>query len=43
MKRNIRRVIGATRQKGGIGNVLLRLLGVPIPILILISVLRGCQ
>jgi hypothetical protein len=30
-------------QKGGIGYVLLWLLGVPIPILILISLLRGCS
>ncbi len=30
------------KQKGGIGYVLLWLLGVPIPILILISLLRGC-
>jgi len=30
------------RQKGGIGYVLLWLLGVPIPVLILISLLRGC-
>jgi hypothetical protein len=30
-------------QKGGIGYVLLWLLGVPIPVLILISLLRGCS
>lgn len=30
------------RQKGGIGYVLLWLLGVPIPVLILIALLRGC-
>ena len=30
------------KQKGGIGYVLLWLLGVPIPILILIALLRGC-
>jgi hypothetical protein len=30
------------RQRGGIGYVLLWLLGVPIPVLILISLLRGC-
>jgi hypothetical protein len=29
-------------QKGGIGYVLLWLLGVPIPVLILIALLRGC-
>jgi hypothetical protein len=32
----------AGRQKGGIGYVLLWLLGVPIPVLILIALLRGC-
>jgi hypothetical protein len=30
------------RQKGGIGYVLLWLLGVPIPVLILFALLRGC-
>ena len=30
------------KQHGGIGYVLLWLLGVPIPVLILISLLRGC-
>lgn len=29
-------------QKGGIGYVLLWLLGVPIPVLILIFLVRGC-
>lgn len=29
-------------QKGGIGYVLLWLLGVPLPILIVIALLRGC-
>lgn len=33
---------GPARQKGGIGYVLLWLLGVPIPVLILIALLRGC-
>jgi hypothetical protein len=32
----------AARQKGGIGYVLLWFLGVPIPILIIIALLRGC-
>ena len=32
----------ANRQQGGMGYVLLWLLGVPIPVLILISLLRGC-
>jgi hypothetical protein len=33
---------GPARQRGGIGYVLLWMLGVPIPVLILISLLRGC-
>ncbi|WP_199099100.1 hypothetical protein [Dyella sp. ASV21] len=33
---------GAQKQRGGIGYVFLWLLGVPIPVLILISLLRGC-
>ena len=32
----------ASKQKGGIGYVLLWLLGVPIPVLILFALLRGC-
>lgn len=32
-----------SRQKGGIGYVLLWLIGVPIPVLILFSLLRGCS
>ena len=31
------------RQRGGIGYIFLWLLGVPIPVLILISLLRGCH
>ena len=31
------------KQQGGIGYVLLWLMGVPIPVLILISLLRGCS
>lgn len=31
------------KQQGGMGYVLLWLLGVPIPVLILISLLRGCN
>jgi hypothetical protein len=34
---------GPEKQRGGIGYVLLWLLGVPIPVLILISLLRGCS
>ena len=30
------------KQKGGIGYILLWILGVPIPILILIFLVRGC-
>lgn len=30
------------KERGGIGYVLLWLLGVPIPVLILIALLRGC-
>lgn len=32
----------AANQRGGIGYVLLWFLGVPIPILIIIALLRGC-
>ena len=32
----------AGNQKGGIGYVFMWLLGVPIPILIIIALLRGC-
>ncbi|MEO6798623.1 MAG: hypothetical protein ABI178_01600 [Rhodanobacter sp.] len=32
----------AGNQKGGIGYVLMWFLGVPIPILIIIALLRGC-
>ena len=32
----------AGNQKGGIGYVLLWFLGVPIPVLIIIALLRGC-
>jgi hypothetical protein len=31
-----------TKQRGGIGYVLLWLLGVPIPVLIIFALLRGC-
>jgi hypothetical protein len=33
----------ADKQRGGIGYIFLWLLGVPIPVLILISLLRGCH
>jgi hypothetical protein len=32
----------ADKQKGGIGYILLWLLGVPIPVLLLIFLVRGC-
>lgn len=32
----------AQNQRGGIGYVLLWLLGVPLPVLILIALVRGC-
>lgn len=31
------------RQRGGIGYVILWLLGVPIPVLIIIALVRGCS
>jgi hypothetical protein len=34
--------IGPSKSKGGIGYVLLWMLGVPLPVLILIGLLRGC-
>ncbi|MBB3229124.1 hypothetical protein FHW69_003776 [Luteibacter sp. Sphag1AF] len=42
MDKNETAAPGPARQKGGIGYVLLWLLGVPIPVLILIALLRGC-
>ncbi|HVS77256.1 MAG TPA: hypothetical protein VHE11_09990 [Steroidobacteraceae bacterium] len=34
---------GPRRQKGALGYVLAWLLGVPIPILIIVALLRGCS
>lgn len=34
--------LGRQKQKGGIGWVVLWLLGVPIPVLIILFLLRGC-
>jgi hypothetical protein len=34
---------GPARQKGAMGYVLAWLLGVPIPILIIVALLRGCS
>lgn len=42
MKRIVEELRGRKRQHGGMGYVLLWLIGVPIPVLILISLLRGC-
>jgi hypothetical protein len=45
MKKHLKalRTNWANKQQGGMGYVLLWLLGVPIPVLILISLLRGCN
>ncbi|MFC5440493.1 MULTISPECIES: hypothetical protein [unclassified Rhodanobacter] len=37
-----RRELDRQKQKGGIGWVLLWLLGIPIPVLIVLFLLRGC-
>lgn len=42
MKRFMEELRSRKEQHGGMGYVLLWLLGVPIPVLILISLLRGC-
>jgi len=42
-KLSVARLCSKYRQRGGMGYVLLWLLGVPIPVLILISLLRGCS
>lgn len=36
-------IAGPGRQKGAMGYVLAWLLGVPIPILIIVALLRGCS
>ena len=41
--RNLREGRGPARQKGAMGYVLAWLLGVPIPILIIVALLRGCS
>lgn len=41
--RNLREARGPARQKGAMGYVLAWLLGVPIPILIIVALLRGCS
>lgn len=41
--RNSMDVSGRSKQRGAMGYVLAWLLGVPIPILILVALLRGCS
>jgi hypothetical protein len=41
--RDLRTNSGPGRQKGALGYVLAWLLGVPIPILIIVALLRGCS
>jgi hypothetical protein len=42
MKKKLEGFRSKVKQRGGMGYVLLWLIGVPIPVLILISLLRGC-
>jgi len=42
MRATIARLRGRRRQDGAIGYILLWLLGVPIPVLLVIFLLRGC-
>lgn len=42
-RREMRDEAGPGKQKGAMGYVLAWLLGVPIPILILVALLRGCS
>ncbi len=41
--KSLRERFERSKQRGGIGYIFLWLLGVPIPVLFLISLLRGCQ
>ncbi|MDE2051811.1 MAG: hypothetical protein KGJ72_12425 [Gammaproteobacteria bacterium] len=43
LRRNPRANGGRARQKGAMGYVLAWLLGVPLPILIIVALLRGCS
>jgi len=43
LKNFLNRLRPSNQQQGKIGYILLWLLGVPIPVLILISLLRGCS
>lgn len=40
--RNLRSNAGPDKQKGLLGYVLAWLLGIPIPVLIIVAILRGC-
>lgn len=42
LQRSLRRHVDANKQKGAMGYVLAWLIGIPIPILILVALLRGC-
>jgi len=39
----MRNIFGGSEEGGLRGSLLLWLLGVPIPVIVLLSVLRGCQ
>lgn len=43
IRRNVPRDAGPAKQRGAMGYVLAWLLGVPIPILIIVALLRGCS
>jgi hypothetical protein len=43
LKRGSKTDSGLNRQRGAMGYVLAWLLGVPLPILILVALLRGCS
>ena len=43
LRRHPRDIRGPGRQKGALGYVLAWLIGVPIPILIIVALLRGCS
>lgn len=43
LKRNPREDAGPGKQTGALGYVLAWLLGVPLPILIIVALLRGCS
>jgi len=43
LRRNRKEAAGPGKQKGAMGYVLAWLIGVPIPILIIVALLRGCS